>query len=146
MEFVYAVLWKRSVSYCFTIFTCDVQHHKFLLFILFNTISCYKCFGHCWRKCRFLSSILFGILLSYIWFFVCGVTWRRGRFLDFCEAVSCTFNELLTVPWFILFWFLARKFPVIRRYGYWFMMNLCQFQPFVWARPKYQQLQSLQQI
>ena len=47
MEFVYAVVWKRTVSYCFTIFTCDLQHQKFLWFILFNTVSCYKCFGHC---------------------------------------------------------------------------------------------------
>ena len=37
----------------------------------------------CWRKYRFPCSIQFGILLSYIWFLVCGVTWRRGRFLYF---------------------------------------------------------------
>ena len=47
MEFVYAVVWKRTVSYFFTVFTCDLQYQIFFWFILFNTVSCYKCFGHC---------------------------------------------------------------------------------------------------
>ena len=40
------------------------------------------------------SSIQFEILRSYIWFLVCGITWRRGRFfgsvLYFQRAFDCT--------------------------------------------------------
>ena len=59
MEFVYAVVWKRTVSYCFTICTCDLQHQKFIWFISFNTLSCYKCFGHCFIVLSLCAEVYF---------------------------------------------------------------------------------------
>ena len=47
-----------------------------------------------WIKYRCPSNIQFEILLSYIWFLICGVTRRRGRFfgivLYFWWALDCT--------------------------------------------------------
>ena len=116
MEFVFAVVWNRTVSYCFIIFTCNLQHQKFLWFILFNPVSCYKCFGHCFIALSTCAETCFveeGIdSLPVFNSRFCSVTldfWsvesleEEGDFL----GVSCTFNELLTVPWFFFcfnFW------------------------------------------
>ena len=111
-EFVYAVVWRRTVCYCFTMFTCDLQHQKFLWFILFNSVSCYRCFGHCFialstyaEPCFVEKSIdalpvfNLGFCLVTFDFWSVESLEEEGDFL----GVSCAFNELLTVPCFILF-------------------------------------------
>ena len=79
---------------------------------LFNTVSCYKCFGHwfialfTYVETCFVEESIDSLPVFKLGF--CSVTFafwsvelleEEGDFL----GVPCTFNELLTVPWFILF-------------------------------------------
>ena len=103
----------------------------------------------CWRKYR--SLLIFNLelcpLLSftvgngdqkvtfdYIWFLIYGVTRRRGR----CFGSDLYFLMLLSIPWFISFYFLVINFPVIREYIDYFSVLLYQFQLFI--RLKYWKL------
>ena len=122
--FVYAVVWTRTISFYFTILTCDLQDLELLGFIQY--IFYYKFFGHkfiilstyveaCFVEEWIDSFPIFNLNFSplHLIFDLWSHLKKRKNFWE-CFVLS---NELLTVPWFILFWFLA-SFPVIKEYGY----------------------------
>ena len=99
----------KENSFLLFYYTCMWPLASEIPLVLFNTVSCYKCFGYwvialstCVVACFVEQSIdslpVFNLESCSLTFDFLSVESleEKGGFL----GVSCTFNELLTVPWF----------------------------------------------
>ena len=125
---VYISLWSKvsETNHVWNLFMLLYEREQFLIVLLylhvtfsirsssdlFNTVSCYKCFGNwlialstCVKAC-FVEESVDSLPVFNLGF--CSVTFdfwsvesleEEGDFFE----VSFTFNEPLTVPWFISF-------------------------------------------
>ena len=125
---VYISLWSKvsETNHVWNLFMLLYEREQFLIVLLylhvtfsvrnssnlFNTVSCYKCFGHwfialsTYVEASFVEESIDSLPVFNLGF--CSVTFdfwsvesleEEGDFF----GVSFTFNEPLTVPWFISF-------------------------------------------